>query len=137
MKLLNKPHLLLIAISIILPFSACKKEGEEEAPEIKFKTGAGYVSSNATIDAGKTVTIGVLAEVKEEKDPLVKFNISKSVNDSDYESVYSEDLNDEQYEYDYTFETDSAHAGNEETFSFTVTNRDGLTGQCVLTLTIE
>lgn len=128
----------LLSASLLLS-SSCKKEKEEgeEAPEIVFKSGGAYTSTDATVSVGDHVTIGIEAEVLEEKDPLKKFNISKSVNGGALEDVYNEDLSDESFEYDYTFTVINAQKGNTEKYTFTVTNRDGLTGQKSLTLTIN
>lgn len=130
---------MIALMSASLVFTSCKKEKEEEeeAPEIMFKSGGAYTSSDAAVSVGDEVTIGIEAEVHEEKDPLKKFNISKSVDGGSSTSVYSEDLSDESFEYDYKFTVEASQSGHSEKYTFTVTNRDGLTGQKSLTLTIN
>ncbi|MEZ4722981.1 MAG: hypothetical protein R2813_13990 [Flavobacteriales bacterium] len=122
-----------------LTFNACdrEKDEEEEAPELMFKSGGSYTAADATVSVGDVVTIGIEAEVHEEKDPLKKFNISKSVNGGALEDVYNEDLSSESFDYDFTVTIDSTQKGNTEKYTFTVTNRDGLTGQKSLTLTVN
>lgn len=127
----------LLSASMLSLTSCEKDEEEEEAPELFFKTSSAYTATDVTVSPGDEVTIGIEAEVREAKDPIVKFNISKSVNGAAATSVYNEDLSTDAFEYDYFFTVDSTQSGNTEKFTFTVTNRDGLTGQKSLTLTIE
>lgn len=128
----------LIGASLLFS-SSCdrEKDEEEEAPEMMFKSGGRYIGADATVSVGDEVTIGIEAEVREEKDPLVKFNISKTVNGGSSQEVYSQTLSEKSFEYDYKLTIDSTMSGNTEKYTFTVTNRDGLTGQKALTLTVN
>jgi len=128
----------LLVIGIIAVFTtSCKKE-EDEGNEMKidFKTGTGFTSTDATLAGGTMVLIGVEAETEKAQDPIIKFNISESVNGAASTTIYSEDLESVTYEYDFAFKLDSV-SGNVHKYTFTVTNRDGINAQKNLTLTVE
>ena len=104
MKKLIKTLLLLSMLSMI--FVACDKDDDEEGEgemKMEFKSGSGYTATNKTIATGTAVKIGIEAESEESKDPLIKFNISEAVNGGIPTTVYSQDLNDADFEYDYNF----------------------------------
>jgi hypothetical protein len=120
-----------------LALSSCEKD-EGKLPNIAFKTGAGYTSANATVAQGSTVLIGIDASKSEKKDVLKTFNISKSYDGGANTTVENTDLsgsNEDNYSRDYSIVTRS-QAGTEK-YTFTVTNRDGLTNQVTLTLTVQ
>ena len=138
MKKLIKTLLLLSMLSMI--FVACDKDDDEEGEgemKMEFKSGSGYTATNKTIATGTAVKIGIEAESEESKDPLIKFNISEAVNGGTPTTVYSQDLNDADFEYDYNFTLSDTISGNEHKFTFTVTNRDGFNKQKALTVTVE
>jgi len=121
---------------VLLSLNACKKD-EGKLPEIAFKTGVGYTSSDAAVAAGSDVTIGIHAEKSEEKDVLKKFNISSSTDGETPQNLVNIDLSvqdEDVYDVDYNFTIPPA-AGHTFKLTFTVTNRDGLTNQVSLTLT--
>lgn len=128
--------LTIFAAYTLLQLSSCK-EDEGKLPDIAFKTGGSYVSADANLAAGSVVVIGIDAAKTEDKDVLKKFTISKSVNGGATTTVFTKDLTGSEgdnYSYDYnaTLGTD---VGQVETYTFTVTNRDGLVNQVSLTLT--
>lgn len=138
MKTLNIKNSLLVLSIFTLIFSSCKKEeNEEEELDMKFKTEAGYTFSDATLPSGTDVKIGIEAETENEKDPLIKFNISESINGGTANTVYSEDLDNKEYEYDYSFTMNDTVSSNTHEYIFTVTNRDGLNAQKRLTITVQ
>ena len=115
------------------------KEDEGNPPEIRFKTGTGYTSSDATVTVGDTLIIGIHAEKTEEEDVLKHFNISESIDNGTPMTGYEEDLSGtdgDVYEEDFIFAV-PADPGHTHKLIFTVTNRDGLTNQVSLTLTIN
>lgn len=130
----------LIIFSLFsIAFISCKKDEEEDSGNelsIKFKTEAGYTFSDATLPGGTPVKIGIEAETEKAKDPIIKFNISESVNGGASSTVYSEDLETTDYEYDYNFTLDSV-SGNIHKYTFTITNRDGINKQTDLTITVQ
>ncbi|MCF8278609.1 MAG: hypothetical protein K9J17_17910 [Flavobacteriales bacterium] len=115
---------------------SCDKEDEGDELHIGFKSTVGYTFQDGTAASGATVTIGIEAETEKAKDPIIRFNISESVNGGAAATVYTEDLEATDYEYDYAFAMDSV-SGNTHAYTFTITNRDGLNKQASLTLTVE
>lgn len=125
------------ALLAILTFSSCEKD-EGKLPDIEFKTGAGYTSTDVTVSQGDTVSVGIIAEKTEDKDVLKTFNISRSYDGGTDASVYNYSLTtaeEDQFTYDYDIVTRS-QAGTEE-YTFTITNRDGLVNQVSLTITVQ
>ena len=139
----NKNIIITTLLLIVTIFSACKKEDEMKPPSISFKTGGSYVSSSVSLPAGSALLIGIEASKSEsegeDEDVLTHFNISRSLNAGTDASVYNVDLTAAQEEeYDYDFATPvSTTVGDTEKYTFTITNRDGLTGQVSLTVTAQ
>lgn len=123
--------LFITAISL----SSCEKD-EGKLPDISFKTGAGYTSSDVTAAPGDTLLIGINAAKTEDKDVLKTFNITQSLNGATGTTVYNKNLTsaeEDNFSYDYTV---VAGATGTEKYTFTITNRDGLINQVSLTVTI-
>lgn len=123
-------------LGIALFLNACEKDAGK-IPNISFKTGGSYISADANVGAKNNFTIGISASKAEDKDVLKKFNISKSVNGGAAQTVYSQDLSGsdaDNFSYDYAAAADST-VGAAAKYTFTVTNRDGLTNQVSLTIT--
>ncbi|MCB0675400.1 MAG: hypothetical protein KDC30_01855, partial [Saprospiraceae bacterium] len=94
---------------------------------------------DATLPGGTDVTIGIEAAKTEEKDVLVKFNISRSIDGGTPATVFDKSLTGsegDQYDYDFTTTLDNV-SGQTNEYTFTVTNRDGLINQVSLTLTVQ
>ncbi len=122
----------------LLVFSSCEKDGGN-LPTISFKTGGSYTSSDATKAVGTSLTIGINAAKAEKKDVLKKIDISRSINGGASTSVFNKDLSGsdgDNYSYDYTGTVDYT-AGQTCKYTFTITNRDGLTNQVALTVTAQ
>lgn len=136
MKTTNKLFCALLLMSMTIGFVSCKEEDESEELNMEFKTSEGYTYADETLPGGTEVKIGVEAETEKAKDPLIKFNISESVNGGANSPVYTEDLDDVEFEHDYTF-TLSEESGSTHKYTFTVTNRDGINIQKSLTITVE
>lgn len=130
-------HKSLIYSLSILVFSfllvSCEDEDGSEM-DLRFKTGAAYLSVDTLLPAGSNFTVGVIAETEKKRDPLIKFNISESVNNGSSSTLFSKDLDTDKYEHDQNISLDTI-AGNSHTFIFTVTNRDGFNAQEKLVIT--
>ncbi|HEX5112935.1 MAG TPA: hypothetical protein VFV79_08815 [Saprospiraceae bacterium] len=116
---------------------SCKKD-EGKLPDIEFKTGGNYTSSDLTVSVATidTLLIGIHAEKTEEEDVLKHFNVSISLDGAPAVSVYDEDLtgaDQDQYDADFTYVTPDV-PGHYKIIC-TVTNRDGLTNNVSLTVT--
>jgi len=128
---------ILVLISLIsIVFVSCEKDEADEM-DIHFKSGGTYISSSSSIAEGTAVMIGIEAETDKEKDPIIRFNISESINNGDANTVYTESMEKTSFEYDYNFTLNDSIQGNTHRYLFTITNRDGLTAQKSLTLTVE
>jgi VCBS repeat-containing protein len=128
----------IMLLSVIALISSCEKD-EGKLPNISFKTGGSYISTDATLAGGSVITIGINSSKAEDKDVLKKFNISQSVNGAAATSAFSKDLSGSEgdnYSYDYTA-TLGTTSGQTTKYTFTVTNRDGLTNQVSLTVTVQ
>lgn len=126
-----------IVVLIISAFSSCKKANEEDELHIDFKTGMGYTSADATIADGTSVKIGIEAGTEKKKDPIIKFTISESVNGKADDILYTEDMEETEYEHDYNFTFSDTVSGSIHTYTFTITNRDGISEHETLTLTAQ
>lgn len=134
-KILSMAAIFLVLLSI----TSCGEKDEGKLPNISFKTGVDYASTDVTVPAGAEVLIGIQASKAEGNDVLKTFNISKSVNGGPNTTVYSATLTGDQgdaYTYDYTA-TAAATTGENDLYTFTVTNRDGLINQVLLTVSTE
>jgi VCBS repeat-containing protein len=129
---------IFMLFSIIALFASCEKD-EGKLPNISFKTGGVYTSANATLFGGSLLTIGINASKAEDKDVLKKFTISKSINGATPLVIYTEDLSGAQgdtYAHDY-IEVLTNTSQETDVYTFTVTNRDGLTNQITITITVS
>ncbi|MCB0667446.1 MAG: hypothetical protein KDC80_16575 [Saprospiraceae bacterium] len=134
---MNKIFLSISMVSLCLLVSCEKDEGI--LPDIHFKTGGNYISSDMTLPGGSSVLIGIEAAKTEDKDVLKKFNISKSIDGATPVTIYDQDLSGSEgdnYSYDFNTTIDTVSSQMEK-YTFTVTNRDGLVNQVSLTLTVE
>lgn len=133
----QKWMLCCIFAALTLAFAACEKD-EGKLPAIEFKTGGSYVSADMNVAKGATVTVGIHAEKTENKDVLKTFNVSVSLDGGGNTSIQNTALSGsdgDHYETDVPL-TVRNQAGTEK-YTFTVTNRDGLTNQVSLTLTVQ
>ncbi|MEP6794739.1 MAG: VCBS domain-containing protein [Saprospiraceae bacterium] len=128
---------IFMLLSIIALFASCKKD-EGKLPNISFKTGPVYVSADVALAPTSVLVVGINASKAEDNDVLKKFTVSKSVNGAAATTVYSQDLSGadaDSYSHDYT-EVLVGNAGDTIKYTFTVTNRDGLTNQLSITVTV-
>lgn len=136
MKIILKMFLLTGFIGLIL--YSCAPADPGEPPEIEFWVGPGYVSGDSSIAGGDTIMISIVAAKTEGEDVLKTFDISKSINGGTNVSVYNQAIataDEDLFTYDY-FPILGTTVGNTEKYTFTITNRDGLTNQQMLTITI-
>jgi hypothetical protein len=135
MKNILKTVCLAMLLSVAI---SCDKD-EGKLPNIAFKTGGSYISSDVTLPKGSTILIGIDASKSEKEDVLKKFNLSKSVNGAAAVTLQDKSLSGSEgdnFSYDHTEKLDTIH-GQTNKYTFTVTNRDGLVNQLALTVTIQ
>lgn len=123
--------------ALALAFAACEKDAGK-LPAIQFKTSAGYTSADVTVAKGTAILVGIVADKTEDKDVLKSFNLSASFDGAAAVSVATIALSGaegDHYEVDLPIVARN-QAGTEK-YTFTVTNRDGLTNQVSLTVTVQ
>jgi hypothetical protein len=128
----------ILTLIIIAAFAGCEKD-EGKLPDISFKTGGSYLSSDVTKPGGSQITIGITAKKTENEDVLKKFNISRSVNGAAGSTAFEKNLTGSEgdnFSYDFTTTLDTI-PGQTNKYTFTVSNRDGLTNQVSLTVTVQ
>lgn len=133
-----KKYIIFPVLAIIAVFASCEKDAGL-LPNIAFKKTTGYVSRDTTVSKDSVIVIGINASKSEDKDVLKKFNISESVNGGTSTSVYTADLTGaegDSYSYDFTPALGTT-AGIYKTWTFTVTNRDGLVNQVSVKVTLQ
>lgn len=140
MNLKNVKSLFVLMLGMTLLFTACKEEEDEgKLPTLKLKTDMGYIYEDQSVAPDSDLKFGVVAEKAEEKDPLIRFDISRSINGGDATSIKQVNLSGSEgdyYEADFTFMADTV-SGHVNTYTFTVTNRDGLINQQEVNITIQ
>lgn len=133
-----KNFIYTLIITSLFIFSSCEKD-EGNLPNIVFKKNAGYTFADATITKGASFKIGIVATKAEDKDVLKKLNVSKSINGGANTTIEDKTLSGadgDTYGYDYSANADTI-VGQKTKYTFTVTNRDGLTNQVSLTVTVQ
>ncbi len=126
-----------IAFTALSIISSCSKD-EGKLPNISFKTGGTYVSSDMTVKKDTTIVVGISASKAEDKDVLKTFDVSQSLDGGASASIESKSLSGSSGD-SYT-EDVSIHVRNQagtEKYTFTVVNRDGLKNSVSLTLTVN
>jgi hypothetical protein len=123
---------------LALTITSCEKD-EGKLPNISFKTGGSYISSDVSRPAGSSILIGIDASKSEKKDVLKKFNISKSVNGGAETTVHDQVLSGAEgdvFSYDFNDKLDTTK-GKKTRYIFTVVNRDGLLNQVGVNVTVQ
>lgn len=136
-KLISTALTFAVLTTALINLSSCEKD-EGKLPNIAFKTTSGYTYADANVSAGAPILVGITASKSEDKDVLKTFNVSKSIDGAAATTVTNTTLTSAQedsYTVDYPFFAGTA--GHTEKWSFTVTNRDGLTNTVSFTLTVN
>ncbi|HWB63115.1 MAG TPA: hypothetical protein VG603_06365 [Chitinophagales bacterium] len=119
-------------MGLLMNLASCEKD-KGTPPTISLISAPGYISKDTTLSAGTPFLIGVNSALAEEGDVLKTMNLSLSVNggaDSTIENVNIPSA----YQSVYT-QTDSFTAvSTKEKFTYTVTNRDGITNSVNVTI---
>jgi hypothetical protein len=126
-----------LLVAAAMGITACKKESQEDGmikPQLDFKTGSGYVSADATLPMNDTIVIGVNCARTEENDNLTRFIATKTYDGGTSTTFVDETMNAVTYTKDMTIIT--RNVSGVEAYSFTITNRDGLTTTKTITITV-
>lgn len=126
-------------VSIIFLFAILFASCDEgKLPNIAFKTGPDYISSDAAVGRNEIIKFGITASKAEKKDPLKKFNVSVSLDGGDNATIEQKDLDSSQGDnFEEDIEITTRDQAGTEKYTFTVTNRDGLINQVSVTLTVN
>lgn len=127
-----------ILISSLFILSSCEKD-EGLLPNISFLATGGNLSTDANVAKGASFKITVTASKAEGKDVLKKLNVSSSINGGASTTIDDKTLSGADgdfYKYEYNGVADTI-VGQKTKYTFTVTNRDGITNQVSLTVTVQ
>lgn len=132
-------YLKILPLIIIIATFACKKSKKDPRvpPDVKFKTGGKYISSDKTVNKGDTLLVGIIATKVE--DDLKSYNISYAYDGATSTTTfYNYFLNSSEYQ---SYSKDTAfYARNQlgsEKWIFSVVDRDGNITQKSITLTVQ
>ncbi len=127
-----------MAASVVLVTLASCEIDKGKLPNIEFKTGSVYTSSDAAKAKNDSVWIGIVASKAEDKDVLTTFDASRSYDGAAAVSFSGKTLSGierDVYNDDILIVTRN-QAGTEK-YTFTVVNRDGIKNSVSLTLTVQ
>lgn len=139
MKHILKVTAMLLLTGFIYSLSSCKKESDQGLPpNIAFKTGANYISSDATVAKDSSLTVGVNASKSEGNDILTKMTITVSYDGGADSTIHTENVDAsmaDNYSKDFTIKTRN-QAGTEK-YTFSVVSKDGIVNSVKLTFTVK
>lgn len=133
---MRKIALFLMLATAASVFTACNKEEEptDKAPTIAFKGGAGYTSADATLPAGSTTTVGILATANANSNAkLVRFKVTRTFNNVPEVVLDSTLANLSTFTMDGTIEV-RREAGSER-WTFEIVDKDGQSASVSLSIT--
>ena len=127
---------IFVMLALTLAVVSCEKD-KHVPPNVSLQSGAGYISSDATVAQDTTLTVGFVAEKTE--DELKTFNVSHAYDGATTTTsdttIALTSAEADHYEYNYSLTTRN-QAGTEK-WIFTITDRDGNIAQKAITLTVQ
>ncbi|MGN6568776.1 MAG: hypothetical protein ACTHJ0_12520 [Flavipsychrobacter sp.] len=139
MKHILKVTAMLLLTTFLYSLSSCKKESDQGLPpNISFKTGATYISSDATVAKDSSLTVGISASKSEGNDILTKMTITVSYDGGADSTIHTENVDAsmaDNYSKDFTIKTRN-QAGTEK-YTFSVVSKDGIVNSVKLTFTVK
>ncbi|MCC6383566.1 MAG: hypothetical protein LC117_05910 [Bacteroidia bacterium] len=132
----NSAAIFILFLSIILTGSSCKKEKDPELPEIQFKEGPGYISSNSTLGKNNQITVGITA--KKNQASLRSFMVYQSYDNSTYQQVfiYTLAINESNF-FSKDYDIITRDESGTEKYKFTVADSEGNTAFKELTIKVQ
>ncbi|HPE86968.1 MAG: hypothetical protein EOL88_00405 [Bacteroidia bacterium] len=134
MKKLFLLMMAFVAGSAILFTSCNPDEPTDVEPTISFKTGADYVSTNVTVEAGSVITIGIDADANENSGALLtNLNLKRAfgVQTTLWDTAINVNT------FSIVFDLTTFPEAGEETVTFTITDAEGETAEVSLIITTE
>ena len=129
---------ILVLTSLTIGIFSCKKTKDAHVPpDVEFKTGSGYTSSDATVAKSYTVSVGITATKTE--DNLHSYNVSYAYDGATttttFYNYYLAAAEYTSYTKDIQFVTRN-QTGTEK-WTFSIVDRDGNITQKSITLTVQ
>ncbi|MBS1687966.1 MAG: hypothetical protein JSS96_04530 [Bacteroidetes bacterium] len=139
MKHIFKAASLLLLTVFIYSLSSCKKEEDQGLPpKISFKTGANYISSDATVARDSSLTVGINASKSEGNDILTKLTITVSYDGRADSTIYTESVDASMASaYSKDFPVKTRNQAGTEKYTFSVVSKDGIVNSAKFTLTVK
>jgi len=127
---------LLVLTAIVFSITSCEIFDKHVKPDIQFKTGTGYTSTDVSVVKGSTIKVGIKADKTE--DAMKTFNVSYSFDGTT--TTTTKDTftlsGDQETHYDKDYEFTVRNQAGKEQWFFTITDRDGNIAQLSVTLTV-
>ncbi|HRG59572.1 MAG TPA: hypothetical protein PK323_11490 [Bacteroidia bacterium] len=133
-----KQFIYSLILSSLFVFSSCEKD-EGLLPNLSFVALSGAITADTNLPKGAPFKIKVTASKSEGKDVLKKFNVSTSINGASETTIEDKSLSGAEgdiFNYEYNGTADTI-VGKKTKYIYTVTNRDGITNQISLTVTVQ
>ncbi|MCB0431429.1 MAG: hypothetical protein H6585_10300 [Flavobacteriales bacterium] len=130
--------LLAMACLATTLLTSCKKETDPHIPpDVVFKTGAGYTSSDATVGMNDTLLVGITATKTE--DDLKSYNISYAYDGTTTTTTFYNYLMQASEYTGYSKDTTliTRNTAGTEKWVFSIVDRDGNITQLTLNLTVQ
>lgn len=118
--------------------TACKKNVDPHVPpDVVFKTGTGYTSTDATVGLEDTLLVGIIATKTE--DDMKSYNVSYAYDGSTTTTTFYNYLltADEYTSYSHDIEIITRNQAGTERWVFTIVDRDGNITQKTINLTVQ
>lgn len=133
MKKTSLIAVVLLVMAGISFFTSCTKEEEDLSPTIKFVTGAGYISSDATLKAGEAFTVNISATANSTSGAkLVNLKVVRTIGSNDV-TVADEAIDLSSFTSELS--ANAAFIAGTEKWTFTVTDANGEKAEISLNIT--
>ena len=133
-----KNRLLFIFLPIAIISIACKKQNDPHIPpDVVFKTGGNYTSTDLTVGLEDTLTIGIVATKTE--DDMKSYNVSYAYDGSTTTTTFYNYLLDatEYTSYSHDIDITTRNQAGTERWVFSIVDRDGNITQKTINLTVQ
>lgn len=134
MKKLNFLFAILLMASVSFITSCSEDETTDQKPTINLQGGTGFTSSDVTLKAGEPLKVGINAfSNSSSKSKLVKFKVVRTYNNIPFTALDSTLSSTDAF--NITLETFAYPAAGKERFTFTVTDKAGLSAEAAFEIT--
>ena len=133
----SKLNIILLS-AIIVATASCKKNKDAHVPpDVVFKTGTGYTSTDVTLTTNDTILVGIVATKTE--DDLKSYNVSYAYDGSTTTTTfYNYYMTSNEYtSYSHDVQIITRSVPGSEKWSFSIVDRDGNITQKSITLTVQ